>query len=211
MTALGDLNRDRIGELHAQELARFRQARPRTLAMVERARAHMPNGTPMAWMASDNDQPVYIDHGQGPGFTDIDGFTYLDFNASDMAMFCGHANPVIVAAAQAQVAQELARRYPVPQWQFTLSATQANAEVIRLARAVTGREVIVLFQGHYHGHFEEGLVDLEDGQASAVQRGLSKGVTGRVRIAQFNDPDTLRAALGPRYVEAYRDLLAQLR
>ncbi len=213
MTALGDLDRARVGELHARELARFRQGRPRTLAMLGRARAHRPNGVPMAWMASDNDQPVYIDHGQGPGFTDIDGFSYLDFNASDMAMFCGHAHPAIVAAVQAQVArstqfllptvasvqvaEELARRYPVPQWQFTLSATQANTEVIRLARAVTGREVIVLFQGHYHGHFEEGLVDLEDGQASPVQRGLSKGVTGRARIAQFNDPDTLRAALEP--------------
>src|SRR5215469_938552 len=213
MTAGGDLDRARIGELHARELARFRQERPRSMDMVERARAHMPNGMPMAWMASDNDQPVYIDRGQGPGFTDVDGFGYMDFNASDMAMFCGHANPAIVAAAQAQVArstqfllpneasvevaEELARRYPVPQWQFTLSATQANTEAIRLARAATGREVIVLFQGHYHGHFEEGLVDLKDGQAAAVQRGLSKGVTGRVRIAQFNDPDTLQAALEP--------------
>lgn len=167
----------------------------------------------MAWMASDNDQPVYIDQGQGPGFTDIDGFTYVDFNASDMAMFCGHANPAIVAAVQAQVArstqfllptqvcvevaEELARRYPVPQWQFTLSATQANTEAIRLARAVTGRDVIVLFEGHYHGHFEEGLVDTEGGQAVVLQRGLSKGVTGRVRIAQFNDADTLRQALEP--------------
>ena len=173
----------------------------------------MPNGVPMAWMASDNDQPVFIDHGQGPGFTDIDGFSYLDFNASDMAMFCGHANPAIVAAVQAQaarstqfllpteasvqVAEELARRYPVPQWQFTLSATQANTEAIRLARAVTGRDVILLFQGHYHGHFEEGLVDLADGRAVPVQRGLAKGVTGRVRIAQFNDPGTLRTALEP--------------
>jgi glutamate-1-semialdehyde 2,1-aminomutase len=213
MTAQGDLDRAQIGELHARELARFREARPRTLAMLSRARAHMPNGTPMAWMASDNEPPVYIDHGRGPGFTDIDGFSYLDFNASDMSMFCGHANPAIVAAVQAQVArstqfllptedsvtvaEELARRYPVPQWQFTLSATQANTEAIRLARAATGRDVIVLFQGHYHGHFEEGLVDLADGQASPVQRGLSKGVTGRVRIAQFNDPGTLRAALEP--------------
>jgi len=216
MTARGDLDRARVGELHARELARFREARPRTLAMVHRARAHMPNGTPMAWMAYDNDQPVYIDHGRGPGFTDIDGFGYVDFNASDMAMFCGHANPAIVAAVQSQVArstqfllpteasvevaEELARRYPVPQWQFTLSATQANTEAIRLARAVTGRDVVVLFQGHYHGHFEEGLVDLKDGTASPVQRGLSKGVTGRVRIAQFNDPATLRAALEPEDV-----------
>jgi glutamate-1-semialdehyde 2,1-aminomutase len=181
--------------------------------MLSRARAHLANGVPMAWMASDNDQPVYIDHGEGPGFTDIDGFGYVDFNASDMAMFCGHANPAIVAAVQAQVArstqfllptvasvevaEELARRYPVPLWQFTLSATQANTEAIRLARVVTGREVVVLFQGHYHGHFEEGLVDLADGQARPVQRGLSKGVTGRVRIAQFNDPGTLAAALAP--------------
>src|SRR5215831_11674610 len=103
MTAGGELDRARIAQLNARELRWFREARPRSLAMIARAREHMPNGTPMAWMASDNDQPVYIDHGQGPGFTDIDGFTYLDFNASDMAMFCGHANPAIVAAVQAQV------------------------------------------------------------------------------------------------------------
>jgi glutamate-1-semialdehyde 2,1-aminomutase len=213
MAALGDLDRAWIGDVHARELARFREERPRSLGMIGRARAHMPNGTPMAWMASDNDQPIYIDHGQGPGFTDLDGFSYLDFNASDMAMFCGHANPAIVAAIQAQaarstqfllpteasveVAEELSRRYPVPQWQFTLSATQANTEAIRLARAVTGRDVIVLFQGHYHGHFDEGLVDVHGGQASTTQRGLPKAVTGRVRIAQFNDAGTLRRALEP--------------
>ena len=102
MTALGDLDRDRIRALHARELARFRQGRPRSAAMIGRGRAHMPNGTPMAWMASDNYQPVYIDHGQGAGFTDLDGFSYIDFNASDMAMFCGHAHPAIVTAVQAQ-------------------------------------------------------------------------------------------------------------
>jgi glutamate-1-semialdehyde 2,1-aminomutase len=213
MTAQGDLDRARIGALHASELERFRAARPRSLALIERARAHLPNGVPMAWMVSDNDQPVYIDHGHGSGFTDIDGFGYVDFNASDMAMFGGHANPAIVHAVQAQaarstqfllpteasvaVAEELARRYPVPQWQFTLSATLANTEAIRLARAVTGRDVILLFQGHYHGHFDEGVVDIEDGQVRALQRGLSQGVTGRVRIAQFNDPGLLRSALEP--------------
>ena len=213
MAALGDLDRRRIVDLHAAELARFRESRPRSLAMISRARAHMPNGVPMSWMVTDNDQPVYVDYGHGPGFTDIDGFGYVDFNASDMAMFCGHANPAIVAAVQAQVArstqfllpteasvqvaEELARRYPVPQWQFTLSATQANTEAIRLARAVTGRDAVLLFQGHYHGHFEENQVDLEAGQVTALQRGLSKGVTGRVRIAQFNDADSVRAALEP--------------
>lgn len=211
MTATGDLDRARIRSLHVEELARFRHERPTTLALLERARAHMANGTPMAWMAFDNDMPVYVAHGSGPGFTDVDGFSYIDFNASDMAMFCGHAHPAIVAAIEAQarrstqfllptensvtVAEELARRYPVPSWQFTLSATQANTEAIRLARASTGRDVVLLFEGHYHGHFEEGLVDLQDGRETPLQRGLSKGVTGRVRIAPFNDPDALAKAL----------------
>jgi hypothetical protein len=51
MTALGDLDRARIGELHTREVVRFQEARPRSLAMIARARAHMPNGMPMAWMA----------------------------------------------------------------------------------------------------------------------------------------------------------------
>jgi glutamate-1-semialdehyde aminotransferase len=215
MPAHGDLDRTLIAKLHEEELARFRAERPRTLALIERARAHMPGGVPMAWMATDNDQPVYIDVGEGPGFIDVDGHRYLDVNASDMAMFGGHANPAIVravtdrAARSTQfllptedsiaVAEELARRYPAQtHWQFTLSATQANTEAIRLARAVTGREVVILFQGHYHGHFEEAVVDLgEGGVTEPYQRGLSKGVTGRVRIAQFNDPDALAAALAP--------------
>ena len=108
MTALGDLDRTRIGELRAREVARFQQDRPRSLAMVARARAHMPNGAPMAWMAYYDEQPVYIDHGQGAGFTDIDGLSYLDFNASDMSMFCGHANPAIVAAVCARARATMA-------------------------------------------------------------------------------------------------------
>jgi glutamate-1-semialdehyde 2,1-aminomutase len=168
----------------------------------------------MAWMASDNDLPVYVDRGDGATFTDVDGHEYIDFNASDLTMFCGHAHPAIVRAVQERaarstqfllpteesiaVAEELARRYPLQtQWQFTLSATQANTEAIRLARASTGRDVVLLFEGHYHGHFEENLVDLDHGRAAPVQRGLSKGVTGRVRIAQFNDAAGLADALAP--------------
>ena len=129
-------------------------------------------------------------------------------------MFGGHANPAIVRGRpravgrstqfllptedSIAVAEELARRYPAQtHWQFTLSATQANTEAIRLARAVTDREVVVLFQGHYHGHFEEGLVDRDDGVEHPYQRGLSKGVTGRVRIAQFNDPHRSRRRSRP--------------
>jgi glutamate-1-semialdehyde 2,1-aminomutase len=57
--------------------------------------------------------------------------------------------------------------------------------------------VVVLFQGHYHGHFEEGVVDLDGERVAAMERGLSRGMTGRVRIAQFNDVDLLGDALAP--------------
>jgi glutamate-1-semialdehyde 2,1-aminomutase len=213
MPAHGDLDRDLVRDLSEKELARFRDARPNTVSLLARARAHMPNGTPMTWMAFDNETPIYVERGEGPGFTDVDGFAYVDFNASDLAMFCGHANPAIVRAVAERaarstqfllptpeavvVAEELARRYPVPFWQFTLSASQANTEAIRVARAATGREVVLLFEGHYHGHFEEALVGLEHGKPVPLQRGLSKGVTGRVRIAQFNDPEGLERALAP--------------
>src|SRR5215813_9787428 len=211
MTALGDLDRARIGELYAQELARFRADRPRSLAIISRARAHMPNGVPMAWMASDYDQPVYIDHGHGAGFTDLDGFSYTDFNASDMAMFCGHANPAIVAAVQAQaarstqfllpteasveVAEELARRYGVPKWQFTLSASQANTEAIRVARVATGREKVLVFDGHYLGHFDQSLVELDvEGRVVREERGLPARVTEGTVIVPLNDGDALERA-----------------
>jgi glutamate-1-semialdehyde 2,1-aminomutase len=211
VTATGDLDRDRIRRIHDLELSAFEEARPRALELLARARAHMPNGVPMSWMAYDNERPIYVDRGEGAGFVDVDGHRYVDFNASDMAAFCGHAHPAIAAAIAGraarstqfllpteesiEVAEELARRYPVPMWQFTLSATQANTEAIRLARATTGREVIVLFEGHYHGHFDEGLVELEEGREAPVQRGLAKAVTGRVRIASFNDVDALERAL----------------
>jgi|SRR5579859_2248676 len=105
MTSQGDLDPARLSELLAREGARFREARPRSQAMIARAREHMPNGMPMSWMAYYHDQLVYIDHGQGPGFTDVDGFSYVNFNASDMAMFCGHANPAIVAAVRERAAR----------------------------------------------------------------------------------------------------------
>jgi glutamate-1-semialdehyde 2,1-aminomutase len=206
----------KVREIHDRELKRSVETRPRTLALVERARAHMPNGVPMAWMATDNDVPVYVDRGEGAGFTDVDGHRYLDVNVADMSMFCGYGVPAIVEAVAeraargtqfllpgadaVEVAEELARRYPVPFWQFTLSASQANVEAIRVARAATGREVALLFDGHYHGHFDEGLIDLQDGQLVPAQRGLAKATPGKVRIVQFNDVDGLRRALAPRDV-----------
>ena len=100
------------------------------------------------------------------------------------------------------VAEELGRRYGVPQWQFTLSATHANTEALRVARAVTGRQVVAFFDQHYHGHFDETLVSLVDGDLVPDEAGLPDDVTERVLVLPFNDVDALQRALSARSVAA---------
>jgi glutamate-1-semialdehyde 2,1-aminomutase len=98
------------------------------------------------------------------------------------------------------VAEHLAGRYGLPKWQFTLSATQANTEVIRLARVATGREIILMFDGKYHGHGDATLVVLDDGKVVPEEHGLPCWITGQARIIGFNDIGALEAALAPRDV-----------
>jgi glutamate-1-semialdehyde aminotransferase len=98
------------------------------------------------------------------------------------------------------VAEELARRWGLPKWQFTLSASQANVEAIRLARFVTGRPKIVTFDGKYHGHADELLVTVEDGHSVPENPGLPPGVETHVRVVDFNDADGLARAVELRDV-----------
>ncbi len=206
----------KVLELYDRELATFRRERPRSEALRERARRSMPNGVPMAWMVSDNEVPVFVTEGKGSHFRDVDGHDYLDTNVADISMFCGYAPPPVVEAVTHRVAagtqfllpsedaiwvaEELARRYELPRWQFTLSASQANTEAIRVARAATGRDAVLLFDGHYHGHFDEATVTLDSGAPAPFGRGLPHDVTDRVRVVPFNDLEAVRAALGPRDV-----------
>ena len=149
-------------------------------------------------------------------FTDVDGHTYLDMYVADMSAFCGHApGPVVEAVARRMqlgnqfllpsedaivVAEHLASRYELPKWQFTLSATQANTEVIRLARELTRREIILMFDGKYHGEGDATLVIREGAEVVPESRGLPPGIAGQARIVQFNDVAALEAALEPRDV-----------
>jgi glutamate-1-semialdehyde aminotransferase len=88
----------------------------------------------------------------------------------------------------------------MPMWQFTLSATHANTEAIRVARAATGRDKVLFFDGKYHGHFDEALVDLQDGRLVPEEGGLARDITSNTKIVQFNDAEALRSALEPRDV-----------
>jgi glutamate-1-semialdehyde 2,1-aminomutase len=205
-----------VREIKNREDERFRARHPRSIAMLERAGKVMPNGVPMAWqVGSYHHPPLWVAEGRGARFTDVDGHTYSDFNIADMSMFCGYA-PEALARAVAErmerghqfllptedsivVSEELARRYGLPKWQYTLSASQANTEAIRIARVVTGRDRVLLFDGKYHGHFDQALVELGPGGTLVPEeRGLQRDVVAQTVIVSWNDPSALMAALESR-------------
>jgi glutamate-1-semialdehyde 2,1-aminomutase len=207
----------RVLSIKAREDREFVAARPRSRELWAQGQAVMPNGVPMSWLRSSYDHPpLFVADAHGSRFRDADGFEYADFNIADMSMFTGYGPAPVVAAVSRRVANgsqfllpsedsvwvagELGRRYGLPKWQFTLSATAANTEAIRVARAATGRERVVMFDGHYHGHFDESLVELVDGKLAPEEAGLPRDVTERTAIVSFNDPQALERALSARDV-----------
>jgi glutamate-1-semialdehyde 2,1-aminomutase len=217
MTAAGDIDRERLRRIKEREDAAFVAARPRSAELWAKAKSSMPNGVPMSWLRTSYDHPpLFVAEGKGSRFRDADGHEYADFNIADMSMFGGYApEPVVEAIARRAaagtqfllpnedalwVAEELGRRYGLPMWQFTLSATHANTEAIRVARALTGRDKVLLFDGKYHGHFDEALVDLQGDVLVPELGGLPHDVTSKTKVVQFNDPEALRTALEPRDV-----------
>lgn len=175
----------------------------------------MPGGVPMSWMASlYAHPPIFAATGDGAWVTDVDGHRYLDMNQADMSMACGYAPPAVVEAVKArmaagsqfllptedaiEVAEELAQRWGLPCWQFTLSASTANAEVIRLARHATGRERILMFDGKYHGHIDDSLVMLVDGKVRPELAGLPSSAAARAALVPFNDLKAAEAVLAGR-------------
>ena len=95
-----------------------------------------------------------------------------------------------------EVAAELARRFGLPFWQFTLSATQANTEAIRVARAVTGRSVVLMFDGKYHGHADELLGALDASTVVPEGLGVPLDATRHVRLVRYNDLEAVERELG---------------
>src|SRR2546421_7475902 len=157
----------------------FRSRIPRCLDLAARARRSMPNGVLMAWMAGlYRNPPLFVLERLGARFRDVDGNTYLDMNQSDMSMNCGYGSPSIAGAGSERlrkgsqfllptedaivVSELLAERFGIPYWQYTLSASSANTEALRLARVATGRDKVVVFEGSYHGHIDDTLVECED-------------------------------------------------
>ena len=172
--------------LLATELERFAREHPRSLELSQRARRSLLAGVPMHWMVRwAGGFPVYATDAAGARFRDVDGREYVDLCLGDTGAMTGHSPGPTVRAVQERVArgitlmlpsedalwvgEELARRFGLPQWQFALTATDANRFAIRLARHITGRPKILVYNWCYHGTVDETVATLDGGEVVAAR------------------------------------------
>ena len=204
-----------LAPLLARELDRFEREHPRSRALADEAKAALLSGVPMPWMVRwAGGFPVFAADAQGARFRDVDGREYVDFCLGDTAAMTGHSpEPTVRAVAQQAgrgitlmlpsedalwVGRELARRFGLPRWQFALTATDANRFAIRLARELTGRPKILVFNWCYHGSVDETFATL-DGDAvvpRAGNVGPPVALAETTRVVEWNDVDALERELG---------------
>ncbi len=209
------INRDTLRRLTEVERERFLEKHPKSGELFEAGKANMPGGVPMSWMAKwPGAYPIFVESAKGARFTDIDGNTYIDFCLGDTGSMTGHSPDATVAAIREQVGKgitamlpttdaaivsaELSRRFGLPLWQFTVSATDANRHVIRYSRMITGRSKIVVIDRCYHGSVDETFATL-DGSGKTVSRegniGAPVALDVTTRVVEFNDIAGMENAL----------------
>lgn len=210
------IDRERLNLLLSREVQLFEEQHPRSRQLFERATAHLLGGVPMNWMVRwAGPYPVFVQAGEGAYLTDVDGRRYLDLCLGDTGAMTGHAPRAMLEALTGQarrgltfmlpteesvwVGEELSRRFGLPYWQFTLTATDANRFALRLARQVTGRPRVLVFNWCYHGSVDEAFVTLADGVARSRWGNIGPAVDPALttRVVEFNDVAALEAALAP--------------
>ena len=182
------IDRDRLAILRADEEARFVASHPRSAALADAARGPLLTGVPMPWMTRwPGSFPLTFDTASGARLTDVDGIEYVDLCLGDTGAMTGHALPQVADAIAERArtgittmlpstdatwaAEELARRFGVPAWQFAISATDANRFVLRFARHLTDRPKVAVFDWCYHGTVDETFAVLgDDHGGAALQR-----------------------------------------
>jgi glutamate-1-semialdehyde 2,1-aminomutase len=202
-----------LRELIAREREQFEDTHPRSRELHEAARASLLAGVPMSWMTMwPGGFPLYLERAHGATVVDVDGNEYADFCVGDTGAMAGHSpEPTMRALAgiegittmlptedAAWVGSELARRFGVPYWQFSLTATDANRWMIRMCRHVTGRPRIAVFSWCYHGSVDESFVRLDEGGIAQAREGLvgpPVDPTETTRVAEFNEIDSVRSVL----------------
>jgi glutamate-1-semialdehyde 2,1-aminomutase len=213
------IDRARVAALMAREEARYTQAHQGSRELHARGARSLLNGVPMNWMEKwPGPFPLFMSRATGARLWDVDRNEYVDFCLGDTGAMAGHAPTATAEAVAAQmrqgattilptadavwVGEELTHRFGLPIWQIAMSATDANRFALRLAREVTGRPKVLVFNWCYHGTVEETLAVLVNGQV--VRR---PGVIGSVqdpaettRVVEFNDVNALQDALSHRDV-----------
>jgi glutamate-1-semialdehyde 2,1-aminomutase len=208
------VDRSRLTSLIERERAMYIATHP-VAAGLNRSATHLLRGVPMTWMAKwSGGFPLYLDGASGNRVTDVDGHEYVDFALGDTGAMAGHSPRPTVEAVSEQlrrgitamlptadaewVGAELTRRFGLPHWSFTLTATDANRWAIRLARLVTGRSKILIFAYCYHGSVDEAFA-VRGPHGEAVSRpgnvGAPVALDLTTRVAEFNDLASVEAAL----------------
>jgi glutamate-1-semialdehyde 2,1-aminomutase len=197
-----------------RELQSFADTHPRSRELSARARSSLLAGVPMQWMLRwAGGFPVYAAKAWAARFRDVDGIEYVDFCLGDTGAMTGHSPEPVVQAVAEQLArgitlmlpsedalwvgEELTRRFGVSRWQFALTATDANRFSIRLARLVTGRQKVLVFNWCYHGTVDETFATLRGD--SVVEREANLGppvpLDETTRVVEWNDVEGLERAL----------------
>ena len=209
------INRNHLKNLMKIEEERFLALHPKSGELFKAAKEVMPGGVPMSWMAKwPGAYPLFVDSAQGAHFTDVDGHEYVDLCLGDTGSMTGHSPAPTVDAIQAQlkrgltamlptedavsVAAELSRRFGLPLWQFTVTATDANRHVIRYSRLITGRSKIIVIDKCYHGSVDETFATLDE-NGNTIKRpgnlGAPVDLAETTRVVEFNNLAAMEAAL----------------
>jgi glutamate-1-semialdehyde 2,1-aminomutase len=173
------INRDRLAMLIAQEQKRFEETHPKSKALFEESKQYLLGGVPMNWMVRwAGSFPLFVDRASGAHFQDVDEHEYIDLCLGDTGAMTGHAPQasqdaiidrikkgttfMLPTADALWVGKELTRRFGLKYWQIAMTATDANRFSIRLARKITGRKLILVFNWCYHGTVDETFITLEN-------------------------------------------------
>lgn len=210
------IDRSRLDRLARRERAAFQERHPRSRQLFERSRRSLLAGVPMNWMVRwAGPHPIFVQEAAGAHFIDVDGLEYVDLCLGDTGAMSGHGPAETVAAIASQarrgmttmlpsedaawVGEELARRFGLPYWQFTLSATDANRFAIRLARHITSRPRVLIYDWSYHGTVDETFATLVEGRVVPRVGTVGPPVDPELttRVVQWNDLDALAKALSP--------------
>ncbi len=193
---------------------------PVSTELFRRACRVTPGGvnSPVRAFGSVGGTPRFMQSGSGAWITDADGRRYVDLVGSWGPLILGHAHPAVIAAVQraaaaglsfgtptageVDLAEEIVTRIgPVQKIRLVSSGTEATMSALRLARAFTGRNIVIKFAGCYHGHVDAMLAAAGSGVATFAlpdSAGVTPGTTADVIVLPYNDTDAVEAAFAAR-------------